>query len=177
MLALRYQCGYIKSLRFSRVSGSPVLEDTWLKDPRDFWSLSSKRGEEMPLASSPQPLRCAGASTKLRSSSGAGTSTFESRTSENESVANVQRIMQGPAYQEKERRAATWNAAGCGSGLSESDMELVRDQSRPKDRCLAEINGCVLTGDAHGTFKAAAVVGSKITNMVVKLIGSHEHMN
>jgi hypothetical protein len=25
---------------------------------------------------------------------------------ENESVANVQRIMQGPAYQEKERRAA-----------------------------------------------------------------------
>ena len=96
---------------------------------------------------------------------------------ENESVANVQRIMQGPTYQEKERRAATWNAAGCGSGLSESDMELVRDQSRPKDRCLAEINECVLTGDAHGTFKAAAVVGSKITNMVVKLIGSHEHMN
>ena len=46
-----------------------------------------------------------------------------------------------------------------------------------KDRCLAEINECVLTGDAHGTFKAAAVVGSKITNMVVKLIGSHEHMN
>ena len=88
---------------------------------------------------------------------------------ENESVANVQRIMQGPTYQEKERRAATWNAAGCGSGLSESDMELVRDQSRPKDRCLAEINECVLTGDAHGTFKAAAVVGSKITNMVVKL--------
>ena len=96
---------------------------------------------------------------------------------ENESVANVQRIMQGPTYQEKERRAETWNAAGCGSGLSESDMELVRDQSRPKDRCLAEINECVLTGDAHGTFKAAAVVGSKITNMVVKLIGSHEHMN
>jgi hypothetical protein len=31
-------------------------------------------------------------------------------------VANVQRIMQGPAYQEKERRVATWNAAGCGSG-------------------------------------------------------------
>ena len=28
---------------------------------------------------------------------------------ENESVANVQRIMQGPAYQEKERRAATWS--------------------------------------------------------------------
>ena len=53
---------------------------------------------------------------------------------ENESVANVQRIMQGPAYQEKERRAATWNAAGCGSGLSESDMELVRDQSRPCGR-------------------------------------------
>ena len=51
---------------------------------------------------------------------------------ENESVANVQRIMQGPTYQEKERRAATWNAAGCGSGLSESDMELVRDQSRPR---------------------------------------------
>ena len=43
-------------------------EGTWLKDPRDFWSLSSKRGDEMPLASSPQPLRCAGASTKLRSS-------------------------------------------------------------------------------------------------------------
>ena len=50
---------------------------------------------------------------------------------ENESVANVQRIMQGPAYQEKERRAATWNAAGCGSGLSVSDMELVRCKSRP----------------------------------------------
>jgi hypothetical protein len=46
-----------------------------------------------------------------------------------------------------------------------------------KGRCLAEINGCVLTGGAHGTSKAAAVVGSKITNMVVKLIGSHEHMN
>jgi hypothetical protein len=46
-----------------------------------------------------------------------------------------------------------------------------------KDRCLAEINECVLTGDAHGTFKAAAVVGSKLTNMAVKLIGSHEHMN
>jgi hypothetical protein len=53
---------------------------------------------------------------------------------ENESVANVQRIMQVPAYQEKERRAATWNAAGCGSGLSESDMELVHDQSRPCGR-------------------------------------------
>jgi hypothetical protein len=53
---------------------------------------------------------------------------------ENESVAGVQRIMQGPAYQEKERRAATWNAAGCGSGLCESDMELVRDQSRPCGR-------------------------------------------
>jgi hypothetical protein len=51
---------------------------------------------------------------------------------ESESVANVQRIMQGPAYQEKERRAATRNAAGCGSRLSESDMELVRDQSRPR---------------------------------------------
>ena len=50
---------------------------------------------------------------------------------ENESVANVQRIMQGPAYQEKERRAATWNAAGCGIGLSVSDMELVRCKSRP----------------------------------------------
>jgi hypothetical protein len=36
---------------------------------------------------------------------------------------------------------------------------------------------CVLTGGAHGTSKAAAVVGSKITNMAVKLIGSHEHMN
>jgi hypothetical protein len=81
---------------------------------------------------------------------------------ENESVANVQRIMQGSAYQEKkERRAATWNAAGCGSGLSESDMELVRDRSRPKDRCVAEINVCVLTGDAHGTSKAAAL-GQKI---------------
>ena len=39
--------------------------------------------------------------------------------------------MQGPSYQEKERRAATWNAAGCGSaGLIESDMELVRSQSQ-----------------------------------------------
>jgi hypothetical protein len=56
-------------------------------------------------------------------------------------------------------------------------MELVRDQSRPKDRCLAQINECVLTGGAHGTFKAAAVVGSKITNMAVKLIGSHEHIH
>jgi hypothetical protein len=53
---------------------------------------------------------------------------------ENESVANVQRIMQGPAYQEKERRAATWNAAGCGSGLSESDLELVRSKSLPCGR-------------------------------------------
>jgi hypothetical protein len=52
-----------------------------------------------------------------------------------QSVANVQRVVQGPAYQEKERRAATWNAAGCGSGLSESDdMELVRSKSRPCGR-------------------------------------------
>ena len=42
--------------------------------------------------------------------------------------------MQGPAYQEKERRAATWNAAGCGSGLSESDLELVRSKSLPCGR-------------------------------------------
>ena len=46
-----------------------------------------------------------------------------------ESVADAQRIMQGPAYQENERRAATWNATGCGSGLSESEMELVRSKS------------------------------------------------
>jgi hypothetical protein len=42
--------------------------------------------------------------------------------------------MQGPAYQEKEHRAATWNVAGCGSGLSVSDMELVRCKSRPCGR-------------------------------------------
>jgi hypothetical protein len=51
---------------------------------------------------------------------------------ESESVASVQLIMQHAGaglYQEKERHAATWNAAGCGSGLSESDMELVRSQS------------------------------------------------
>ena len=46
-----------------------------------------------------------------------------------------------------------------------------------KDRCLAEVNECVLTGDSHGKFKAAAVVGSKANNMAVKLIGSHEDMN
>jgi hypothetical protein len=38
------------------------------------------------------------------------------------------------AYPEKERRAATWNAAGCGSGLSESDLELVRSKSLPCGR-------------------------------------------
>jgi hypothetical protein len=53
---------------------------------------------------------------------------------EDGSVANVQRIMQGPVYQEKERRAATWNAKGCGSGLSESDFELVCSKSLPCGR-------------------------------------------
>jgi hypothetical protein len=102
---------------------------------------------------------------------GSPCASFESRTRMSQSLMlPVQRIMQGPAYQEKERRAATWNAAGCGSGLSESDMELVRDQSRSRP-CgrKRKVNGCVLTGGAHGTFKAAAVVGSKTTNMVVKL--------
>jgi hypothetical protein len=31
-------------------------------------------------------------------------------------------------------RQATWNAAGCGSGLSESDLELVRSKLLPCGR-------------------------------------------
>jgi hypothetical protein len=41
-------------------------------------------------------------------------------------ASTQQKLADMAAYQEKERRAATWNAAGCCSGLSESDLELVR---------------------------------------------------
>jgi hypothetical protein len=102
--------------------GNTKLSDqTWqileasLRFSYQFWRLLWR----MPWPCSPCVAPCA---------------SFESRTRMSQSLMFSQRIMQGPAYQEKERRAATWNAAGCGCGLSESDMELVRSKSRPCGR-------------------------------------------
>ena len=67
-------------------------------------------------------------------------------------------------------RAATWNAAGCGSGLSVSDMELVRCKSRP---CGPKRKVAVPRPRQCGRKRKVAVPADGGG----KLIGSHEHMN